>query len=324
MSIEQETELKPHFIPMLGQVLALEEQAKGRRLTSSEIKDVRNSAATIMVPKKVWQELTFKQVLKDIQPENVDFEWQTRRIEFLEAAWPLFVLYVPVPAKLRDVISQILDDENLRYELDSRNESLFETAMSISDSEMEEDEIVNLNNHTHQFLIYSEYFSRDQALEVSQKMLRCIHKLIDVGVNAISIENSYCFHSQSVWRSLLELQSVDLTTALMKAFVRLNMKDGNQYFSLGMQFLGLPDYLLDFKTFDAVLLKEPTFVVAELFEIFSHYLAEECPPDRFQSGSTFSISEHSCRFRILLEQNTVLKEGDIRYNPFGMWHFEIA
>lgn len=324
--MENDTALVPHFLPMLGQVMALVEKTKGRRLNSVEINETRDSAPVVMVSKEIAGELD-KLKPSDLNADNIEFEWQTRRIEFTEAAHPMFLLYVPVKKDFETVGRNLFDLEEMEYEFLPRNQSLFESAMlmgSTSLPAMNNVELEDLNLHTHHFLVYSKYFVNSEARSVSKKILELIEKLLDAGALGVSVENSYCFHSKAVWRALVDLAENNETEALLNAFVRQNLEDDDQAFSLGMQFLGLPDCSMKNVIVDTATVENADFCAADLFKTFSFYLADECPSGTFRPGNSFSTSEKSQRFKVYLEHTTVVNEGDIRYNPFGTWRFEIA
>ncbi|MBC7997165.1 MAG: hypothetical protein IAF58_04450 [Leptolyngbya sp.] len=325
--MEDDNGLVPHFVPMLGQMMAIVEKAKGRRLSSVEINETRDSAIVVMVPKEVAGELRKESKIRDLNADNIEFEWQTRRIEFTESAYPVFLLYVPVRKDFETVGRRLFDLEDLEYEFLPRNQSLFESVMLMGSAlipAINNDELEDLNSHTHHFLVYSKFFVNSEARSVSKKFLGMIEKLLDAGALGVSVENSYCFHSKTVWKALVNMCRTNEAEALINAFVRQNLTDDDQAFSLGMQFLGLPDCSMKNVIVDSITAEDSNFSASDLFRTFSLYLADECPSGTFRPGNSFSTSENSPRFKVYLEHTTVVKEGDMRYNPFGTWRFEIA
>lgn len=81
---ESEEELIPVPVPALVAVLLNQENEKGSPLTETEVTEIRDKAACIMMPISVAAQMAESRGYPDIDPEYVWEQWQQARIELIE------------------------------------------------------------------------------------------------------------------------------------------------------------------------------------------------------------------------------------------------
>lgn len=78
-----EEELIPVPVPALVAVLLNKETAKGSPLTESEVIEIRDNAACMMMPRSIILTIEQSRGYPDIDPENVWAEWLAARLELI-------------------------------------------------------------------------------------------------------------------------------------------------------------------------------------------------------------------------------------------------
>jgi hypothetical protein len=75
-------------------------------------------------------------------------------------------------------------------------------------------------------------------------LLRCGSALVDAGARAVGVVGSRLAHSSDRWSLLAGLLEGSEDTALLRAFVRPTVRDGDRWRTLGLGLLGLPDVVV--------------------------------------------------------------------------------
>lgn len=79
--MKEDVELIPVPVPALVAVLLNKEKQKGSPLTESEVNEIRDSAACIMMPISAVQTMEESRGYSDIDPEYAWKQWQQARRE---------------------------------------------------------------------------------------------------------------------------------------------------------------------------------------------------------------------------------------------------
>jgi hypothetical protein len=330
----EEEEVVIHFLPMLGQMLEAAEKNKGAMLTEEEIIQTRDDAPAIVLRREDFEKIDASRTLHDIDPQNVAYEWNRRRIEFVQTYWPQLVLYVLTKDSATKNCQALLEEADVTYDLKGSEPTLAAELMAKNsrlEPRMTAKDAENMAGHTNYFVVRSEQFKSDEARHVSIKFLRLIGRLINAGALGVSVESSHLSHSNAAWKTLLGAFEECLSKGesggeqLLYAFVQSPLVNENLLFTCGMHSLGEPDCLIESETLlqAGIAEKHLNDMADRLFLTHALYLMEECTRGEFQSGNTFSLDRNSPRLRVRIEPCSFFQESDIRFNPFGIWRFTL-
>lgn len=331
---EEEEETVIQCCPMLGHMLELAEKTKGRLLTEEEIIHTRDNACGVVMRKKDADKVNAERPLQDIDLENVAYDWNRRRIEFVQTYWPQLVLYVLTNDSATKNCRALLEEADVTYDLKGSEPTLAAELMAKNsrlEPRMTAQDAENMAGHSNYFVVRSEQFKSDEARHVSIKFLRLIGRLINAGALAVSVESSHLSHSNAAWKTLLGAFEECLSKGesgseqLLYAFVQSPLLNENLLFTCGMHSLGEPDCLIESETLlqAGIAEKHLNDMADRLFLTHALYLMEECARGDFQSGNTFSLDRNSPRLRVRIEPCSFFQESDIRFNPFGIWRFTL-
>jgi len=143
----------------------------------------------------------------------------------------------------------------------------------------------------------------------AEKMMRAGQAFLDAGAAAVKVETTGKSFTKALWTALTKYEGGQ---KFYEAFVVLLRSEDGTIYSCGMHNLGLRDTRCSLDL-------EPA-EITDAIDIFSLYQLMEQPVIR--AGQTFSTSENSRVFRIVEADCTIYQEGDLFYNPFGMYGLE--
>ncbi len=324
-SKEKEETLIPQFVVPLGTTLAALEATKERLLTNEEIIECRDKEPCVMMKAEDIEKLNAAREFADIHPENVLADWHLRRIEFCESFWPSLVFYVPTKGEGTKDCRELLDARNIQYEIKPHSKTLhrhFEEQASWYTPVLAAAELDSITEHTEFFVIRTKPFKSSDALEVAAPFIPLIGELLDLGALGVSLETANLAHSKEAWmRFVRRFREQPLETCVF-SLAQMPVTTADSLISIGLHCLGQPDYSIEQKTllsmgFTAENIGE---AASNLFQSLATYLIGNCPPNTFISGNTFSVTADAPRLKVDIQNCQLFKDGDIRYNPFGVWH----
>ncbi|CAN5468503.1 hypothetical protein BH11CYA1_BH11CYA1_20010 [soil metagenome] len=328
---QQETkeDLVPHFMPALGTLLALLEMKKKERLSEQEIIECRDNAACIMMQRQHVEEMKATMGV-DVDPENVLADWQKRRIEYIESYWPSLVLCVLTKDEVTQKCCDLLKANEIEFELKERDEQLpaaITQYASYFNPYIGAEEKASLATHSNYLIVHSQPFKSADAIATTSAFLPIISELFDKGALAVSVESASVMHSKAAWQHFNEKHAEIPLETMICAYVQMPVTVDGAIMSVGMQHLGQPDYIVDNETLRSIKGRDPSIelsrIAFELFQTLAIYQLEECQPNSFLSGNTFSLNSESQRFKVCIEHCSFFRETDIRFNPFGMWRLSL-
>jgi hypothetical protein len=265
---------------------------------------------------------------RDVVPENCWADWHRLRVELTGNGYlPKIVMCVLGDASLESQCSLLLESAAIEHEWrehDSRMVSAFEASNCPYDPSLTEDDFIEIGNHSRVLYVLSRNFTAQDGPSVSRDFLRLGQRLLELGAVALKCESSGIAHGRARWLELAgEAAGDDHWEALMRAYVQLPISNGEDFYTCGLQLLGLPDLIVS-----DMLLREAhdsnenqCWQAVDLFRAFACYLLSECSPGKFFSGHTFSPAPSTPRFRVSWEECTGYDEDEFFFNPFGRWRF---
>ncbi|MBK8465374.1 MAG: DUF4261 domain-containing protein [Chloracidobacterium sp.] len=145
-------------------------------------------------------------------------------------------------------------------------------------------------------------------LEQKARLLKFTEVLSKCGGIAVKLETSGVAHE---WKRWFELLNSDNLFGTYCATVVL-VVDEDFYYSCGMHNFGLADVQIS-NSFDAP-------EAADLLNKFSFWQLVDKPI--LKAGHTFSLTADSPHFRLELSKDKRHSEGDLFYNPNGLWELQ--
>lgn len=332
--VEGDTDLVPHFVPLLGQLLMLAEKDKGSPLTELEVLEVRDSAPCIMLHRSQVKDMHAD--FRDVNPENCWADWHRVRVQLSEQAFlPRIVMCLLGNNESKPHFECVLNSENIEHEFCDRDPRMREVFSALY---LEKEDLDEVKDHSLVLYIRSDGYSEPEAPEIASRFLRVACKLLEAGAVALKCDSSGIAHSRARW---LELgRTCDLTVlskgkagnselagdfwnALLCAYVQVRIYSPEAFYSCGMHLLGYPDVIVSKSVLQSALPDNASLVdsAVYLFSAFCIYLLDECPPGQFLSGNTFQPDLDFPTFRVIWEPCEDFAEDDLYFNPYGRWRF---
>jgi hypothetical protein len=321
--------LVPVFVPPLRALLGHAETKAGRALSETEVDEIRDAGACIMMDADDAGRLAIERGFRDVNPENCWVDWQRVRVTVTGRGYrPNIVLCIPGGDDLAARCAPLLAAAGVKHEVRARDErmaSAFQAAVPRSDSSLSDDDQARIAEHTTVLYVLSGNFSADDAPNRSRDLLRLGAQLIDVGGIAVKCESSGIAHGRARWQELASLawtSDLDGWLALFRAYVQCPIRDESTLYTCGLHLLGQPDLIVDESVLGRSGNVEPVdWSALNLFRSFALYLLAECPVGTFAPGHTFRTDASSPRFRLRWEPCVGYEEDDFFFNPFGRWRF---
>lgn len=329
----------PMFLPRLAQVLAIFERDKGSPLSESEVLEIRDKAACIMMEQADAEILWEKDPFRDVDPNDCWADWHRVRAEVTGGVLPRVVLCTLGDREFARRAREILQDKKVEHKFSDHNVRMVESfrygASSIEPAITDTD-FAAIEKHETVLYIISEPLQEKTTARITYDTMRLGHALLEAGGVAIKCESSGKAHSRAAWMKLADEAresvlphgngSTDFWPALFNAFVQLPIQSEKDYYSCGMHLLGRPDLIISIEDIQKLFPQEQntagtTYV---LLATFALYLLIECQHGQFRSGNTFSVDAKSPRLRGTWEPCLDYAESDFYYNPFGYWRLSPA
>lgn len=331
---ENDENLKLLCVPPLGSLLGIMEQKKDSPLTQAEVEKIAgNSVCVALHEEEYWQMLS-KQENAHIDPGNAWDDWQRYKSDYGFGFMPEIVLAIPgndeFKAKATDYLSKQtavnfeFKDADPQYEENCKDFSFR------SEHPFTEEELEQVRKHTCIAIIRNQgSLSKSAHLEAA-RFMKLGQELLDLGGLALSVESTNIYHSKTNWGSYASIiqncapDSDDYWAYLLNAYVLLPVTNQNDCHSIGMHLLGKPDMVASLSVLEkSHESKHSQTAAMVLFDQIGYYQLTEGQTRPFASGHTFQLSLESPIFRLTWEKCTQYNEGNIYFNPYGMWRFDL-
>jgi hypothetical protein len=158
-----------------------------------------------------------------------------------------------------------------------------------------------------------------EALEISRRMLTVVRALFDAGSVAVKGESSGIAHGAARWKELEARvtraagneDTLERTSALIQAWVRRPIKDGELLYSCGMHLLGEHDV--------EVMASKDVHDDIAWMDLLAIYLLAERPTRGLRDGEGFRQRLDGERRILRLTTCERFGSEDFMFNPFGYW-----
>lgn len=164
--------------------------------------------------------------------------------------------------------------------------------------------------HTAVNYVLSPSMQKEDAADISQRMLNFVEQAFILGALAVKGESSGIAHGKRRWLELAEQskKAEEQLRSLYRAWVRLPLSDQSKFYSVGMHLIGMKDAEID-RSDSAI----------EDLDIFLLYLVAEGTESKLKEGLTFSKDNKSSIYRINSIDCNGYDTEEFFYNPYGVW-----
>ncbi|MEV4107036.1 hypothetical protein [Nonomuraea sp. NPDC049695] len=211
----------------------------------------------------------------------------------------------------------VLDREYSEAEPDPRMPEAFKSSMAAAS--FEDTDWAAVESHDTVGYLLSAPMMRDFAFDTSRRLLAATAALLRSGAVAVKNESSGITHGRDRWLALAG-QAADATdealaAALVAAWVKRPIYDGQALYSCGMHLLGAPEVEIEVgeepPTEDLLL-----DLVAHL-DTLAIYLLTDPRAEEIEDGAGFRMTEDAPRWVLRTGACDRYDEDDLFFNPYG-------
>ncbi|MEV4014304.1 hypothetical protein AB0J35_27760 [Nonomuraea angiospora] len=219
----------------------------------------------------------------------------------------------------------VLDREYSEAEPDPRMPEAFEASMAAAS--FDEADWAAVESHDTVGYLLSAPMMRELAFDTSRRLLAVTAALLRSGATAVKNESSGIAHGRDRWLALAD-RAADATAealadradealadALVAAWVKRPIHDGQVLYSCGMHLLGAPEVEIE------VGAEPPT--KDRLIELVAHldtlasYLLTDPRAEEIEDGAGFRMAEDAPRWLLRTGVCDRYDEDDLFFNPYG-------
>ena len=159
------------------------------------------------------------------------------------------------------------------------------------------------------YVLYPRMHKQD-AVDISQKMLSFVAEAFKLGALAVKGESSGIAHGKLRWLELSERskEPENQLSSLYRAWVRLPISDDSKLYSVGMHLIGMKD--VEINNCDSAI---------DDLDMFLLYLVVDRAEPNIKNGQTFSKDNESMVYTINGIDCNRYESDDFFYNPYGLW-----
>ncbi|MEV0622029.1 hypothetical protein AB0I81_52540 [Nonomuraea sp. NPDC050404] len=215
----------------------------------------------------------------------------------------------------------VLDREYSEAEPDPRMPDAFEASMAAAS--FDEDDWDAVESHDTVGYLLSAPMMRELAFDTSRRLLAVTAALLRSGATAVKNESNGLAHGRDRWLALADAAAdeaadatdEDLADALVTAWVKRPIYNGQVLYSCGMHLLGAPEVEIEVGG-------EPP-AGGELLDLVAHldalavYLLTDPRAQEIEDGAGFRMSEDAPRWLLRTGACTRYDEDDLFFNPYG-------
>ncbi|MFC5834464.1 hypothetical protein [Nonomuraea insulae] len=211
----------------------------------------------------------------------------------------------------------VLDREYSEAEPDPRMPEAFEAGLAAAS--FDEADRAAVESHDTVGYLLSAPMMRELAADTSRRLLAATAALLRSGAAAVKNESSGIAHGRDRWLALADraagAEDEDLADALVAAWVKRPIYDGQVLYSCGMHLLGAPEVEIEVGG-------EPP-AKDELPELVAHldtlaiYLLTDPRAEEIEDGAGFRMTEDAPRWVLRTGTCDRYDEDDLFFNPYG-------
>jgi hypothetical protein len=211
----------------------------------------------------------------------------------------------------------VLDREYSEAEPDPRMPEAFEASMAAAS--FGEADWAAVESHDTVGYLLSAPMMRDLAADTSRRLLEATAALLRSGAAAVKNESSALTHGRDRWLALADraagAQDEGLAGALVAAWVKRPIHDGEVLYSCGMHLLGAPEVEIEV---DEERMTEDRLpgLVAHL-DTLAVYLLTDPRAEEIEDGAGFRMAEDAPRWVLRTGTCDRYDEDDLFFNPYG-------
>jgi hypothetical protein len=168
----------------------------------------------------------------------------------------------------------------------------------------------SIYKHTAVNYVLSPKMQKEDAVDISHKMLSFVAEAFELGALAVKGESSGIAHGKLRWLELSERskEPENQLSSLYRAWVRLPLSDESKLYSVGMHLIGMKD--VEINNCDSAI---------DDLDMFLLYLVVDRAEPNIKNGQTFSEDNESMLYTINGIDCNQYESDDFFYNPYGLW-----
>jgi hypothetical protein len=213
----------------------------------------------------------------------------------------------------------LVDHRHSRCEPDPRMGKAFVAAADRVRPSLRHEDHAAIAKHKAVVYVMSPPIATAEALPISQRMLTVIRALFEAGSVAVKGESSGIAHGAARWKELevrvaraaAAEDELERATALIQAWVRRPIKDGEHLYSCGMHLLGEHDV--------EVTASDDVHDDVAWMDLLAIYLLAEKRTRGLRDGEGFRQRRDGERRVLRLTTCARFGSEDFMFNPFGYW-----
>ncbi|MEV0406773.1 hypothetical protein [Actinoallomurus sp. NPDC050550] len=211
----------------------------------------------------------------------------------------------------------VLDREYSQTEPDPRMPKAFEASMagaSFDDSDWDA-----VESHDTVGYLLSAPMMRELAADTSRRLLAATAALLRSGATAVKNESSGIAHGRDRWLALADraasAEDEDLADALVTAWVKRPIYDGEVLYSCGMHLLGAPE--VEIEVDEEQLTEDGVPDLVAHLDTLATYLLTDPRAEEIEDGAGFRMAEDAPRWSLRTGPYDRCDEDDLFFNPYG-------
>ncbi|GAA3231756.1 hypothetical protein [Nonomuraea helvata] len=210
----------------------------------------------------------------------------------------------------------VLDREYSEAEPDPRMPEAFRNSMAAS---FDEADRAAVESHDTVGYLLSAPMMRDFAFDTSRRLLAAAAALLRSGAVAVKNESSGIAHGRDRWLALAD-QAADATdealaAALVAAWVKRPIYDGQVLYSCGMHLLGAPE--VEIEVGEEPPAQDRLLELVEHLDTLAIYLLTDPRAEEIEDGAGFRMTEDAPRWVLRTGACDRYDEDDLFFNPYG-------
>jgi hypothetical protein len=211
----------------------------------------------------------------------------------------------------------VLDHEYSEAEPDPRMPEAFEASMAAAS--FDDTDWAAVESHDTVGYLLSAPMMRDLAADTSRRLLTATGALLEAGAAAVKNESSGITHGRDRWLALADqaadAKDEDLAGALVAAWVKRPIFDGQVLYSCGMHLLGAPE--VEIEADEEQLTEEGLPDLVMHLDALAIYLLTDPRAEEIEDGAGFRMSEEAPRWVLRTGPCDRYDEDDLFFNPYG-------
>ena len=211
----------------------------------------------------------------------------------------------------------VLDEEYSEAEPDPRMRGAFEA--SNAKVSFDEDDWAAVEAHDTVGYLLSMPMMRELAADTSRRLLAATAALLRSGAGAVKNESSGITHGRETWLALADraadAKDEDLADALITAWVKRPIHDGEVLYSCGMHLLGAPE--VEIEVDEGQLTRDGLPDLVTHLDALAIYLLTDPRAMEIEDGAGFRLAEDAPRWLLRTGACDRYDEDDLFFNPYG-------